>query len=77
MDSGGGFRAPVGQLFGDGGEGQQVVVLRDRFVLLERLASAAHHIEPAAVFQHILLGIGFIVVPHQPGGESAVGGFDV
>ena len=75
MDGGGGFRAPVGQLFGDGGEGQQVVVLRDRFVLLERLASAAYHIEFAAVFQHVLLGVGFMVVLHQPGGEGTVDGF--
>ena len=69
MDSGGGFRASVGQLPGDGGEGQQVVVLGGGFVLLERLPPAAHHIEFAAVFQHILLGVGFMVVFHQPGGE--------
>ena len=74
MDSGGGFRAPVGQLFGDGGEGQQVVILRGGFVFLERLASAAHHIEPAAVFQHILLGVGFMLILHQPGGVRKMGG---
>ena len=75
MDSGSGFRASVGQLPGDGGEGQQVVVLGGGFVLLERLAAAAHHIEFAAIFQHILLGIRLMLVPHQPGGEGAVGGF--
>jgi len=69
MDGGGGVRAPVGQLSGDDGEGQEVVVLRGSFVLLEWLPAAAHHIEFAAVFQHILLGVGFMVVFHQPGGE--------
>ena len=75
MDSGGGAGSPVSQFFGDGGEGQEVVVLCDRFVLLERLAAAAHHIEFAAIFQHILLGIRLMLVPHQPGGVGTVGGF--
>lgn len=75
MDVRRGLHAPVVQLPGDGGQGQEVVVLRPCLVLLERLTAAAHHIEPPAVLQHILLGVGFMLVLHQSGGERAVGGF--
>lgn len=74
MDSSGGFLAPVGQLPGDGSEDQEAVILRSGFVLPERLPPAAHHIEFAAAFQHILLGVGFMLVPHKSGGKGAVGG---
>ena len=71
----GSLHTPVVQLPGDGGQGQEIVVLRPRLVLLERLTAAAYHIEPPAVLQHILLGVGFMLVFHQSGGKGAVGGF--
>ena len=75
MDGGCGVRLTAGQLLGDGGEGQEVVVIRQGFVLLERLAAAAHHIELAVILQHILLGIRLMLVLHQPGGEGNMGAF--
>ena len=75
MHRSGAVRFAAGQFLGDGGEGQEVVILRGGFVLLERLAAATYHIEFAAVFQHILLGIQLMLILHQSGGEGNTGAF--
>lgn len=75
MDGGGTLCPSVVQLLGDGRQGQEIVVLRQRFILLERLPSTAYHEVSAIVLQHILAGVGFMLIFHQPGGEGKMGGF--
>ena len=69
MDLRGRFLFAEHQLLGDGCQRKEVIILALGLVLLERLAAAAHHIEFAAVFQNIFLGVGFMFVCHKPGGK--------
>lgn len=68
-------RIAIFQLFCNGGKGQEVIVLRLRLILLERLASAAHHIKFATVFQHIAQRVRLVLIGHKTGGECEVRGF--
>lgn len=68
-------RIAIFQLFCNGGKGQEVIVLRLRLILLERLASAAHHIKFATVFQHIAQRVRLMLMGHQPGVKGKMRGF--
>ena len=69
------LRMTEGELLCDGGQRKKVVILRLCLILLERLASAAHHIEFSAVFQHILQRIWLMLICHQAGGIREMGRF--
>ena len=64
-----------GEFLCDGRQREEVVVLCLRFVLLQRLTPAAHHIEFSAVFQHILQRIWLMLICHQAGGIREMGRF--
>ena len=65
----------VYQFLCDGGQRKKIVILRLGLVLLERLASAAHHIIFTAVFQHIVQRIRLMLMGHQPGVKGKMRGF--
>ena len=64
-----------GKLLCDSGQREEVIILCLRFVLLQRLTPAAHHIEFSAVFQHVLQRIWLMLIRHQTGGEREMGRF--
>ena len=63
-------------LFGDGRQGQQVVVVVGCLAAQKRLPTGSAHKKSAAVFQRVLQGVGFVGVRHDTGWEGKMPGFD-
>ena len=60
------------QFFCDSCQRQQVIVFVDRLIPLDRLPPCSAHIPAALVFQHILPGIGFVIVCRNPCGKHTM-----
>lgn len=60
------------QFFGDGCKCQQIVILAGGLIPLQRLPSRPTHIPSALVFQHILPGVGFMVIRGDPRWEHTM-----
>ena len=75
MDVGHGPCIAVFQLLCNSGQRKKIVILRLGLVLLERLASAAHHVIFTAVFQHIVQCVRLMLMGHQPGVKGKMRGF--
>ena len=69
-------QTPPFQLPGDGCQRQQVIGVVRHLFPLYRLAARPAHVPFPLVLQHILPGVGFVVVCREARGEHTVGGFD-
>ena len=69
-------QTPSFQLPGDGCQRQQVIGVVRHLFPLYRLAARPAHVPFPLVLQHILPGVGFVVVCREARGEHTVGGFD-
>ena len=63
---------PLPQFFCDGCKCQQVVTATRRFIPLQRLPSCPAHIPAPLVFQHILPGVGLMLICRDPRGKHTM-----
>ena len=68
--------APLLDFFGDGREGQQVVVLVLHLVSQDRLSAGPAHEELSTALQRVLQGVGFMGIGGDTGWERKMPGLD-
>ena len=67
----------VFQLFGDGSQGHEVVVIRQGLVPLEELPPGTNHEVFLLILEYIFHGVGLVGVLHHTRREYRVGGLDI